>query len=331
MKKLLNLPMPVGWFQVMHSKDLAVGESKPLHFFDSDLVIFRTESGRASVLDAYCPHMGAHLGYGIHDSAGHGACVKGESIVCPFHHWKYDGDGVCTDIPYATNKPPKVARGEQVIKSWPTVEKNQCIYVWYHPEGIEPTYDVWDITEADANNGDWGDFHVFTWDLPTHMQEVGENAVDGAHFMYVHQTVDVPEVAYNEFDGHKRRGKFITRHDTPHGVFEGGIDTANLGPGLTQVRFTGFCEILLMANLTPVNKTECKAIYSFILPANQDKGMDKVGQAYIENICQQMEEDRIIWDHKTFLEKPMLCDGDGPFAKFRKWYGQFLVEADEAA
>ena len=81
-----------------------------------------------------------------------------------------------------------------------------------------------------------------------------------------------------------------------------------------------------MANLTPVNGTETKAFYSFILREGQGEAMERVGQAYIDNICQQMEEDSIIWRNKTFLGKPMLCDGDGPFAKFRKWYAQFLVE-----
>jgi hypothetical protein len=38
-----------------------------------------------------------------------------------------------------------------------------------------------------------------------------------------------------------------------------------------------------------------------------------------------MEEDMIIWAHKRYLEKPMLFDGDGPFAKMRRWYGQFLT------
>lgn len=326
MKKELDLPMPAGWFQVMYSADIGVGESKPLHFFDSDLVIFRGESGVVGVLDAYCPHMGAHLGYGIRDNAHHGSSVDGDSIVCPFHHWQYNSEGKCTGIPYAKNMPPKVARGEQVIKSWPTRELNQCIYVWFHPEEIEPTYDVWEVPEAQAENADWSDFHLRSWELPTHMQEIGENSVDAAHFKYVHGTVDVPETAYNEFNGHERSGKFVTRHETPRGVVEGGIETANLGPGLTTNRFTGFCEILLMANLTPVNGTETKAFYSFILREGQGEAMERVGQAYIDNICQQMEEDSIIWRNKTFLGKPMLCDGDGPFAKFRKWYAQFLVE-----
>ena len=51
-----------------------------------------------------------------------------------------------------------------------------------------------------------------------------------------------------------------------------------------------------------------------------------IAEAIVRNICQQMEEDRVIWDRKKYYEKPMLCDGDGPFAKFRKWYKQFLIE-----
>ena len=68
----VDLPMPSGWFHVLYSDELAVGQAKPLEYFSQELVAFRTESGQAKVVDAYCPHMGAHLGYGIRDQAGHG-------------------------------------------------------------------------------------------------------------------------------------------------------------------------------------------------------------------------------------------------------------------
>ena len=64
----IPLPMPWGWFHVLYSHELEVGESKPLFYFEQELVAFRTESGVAKVVDAYCPHMGAHLGYGIHEN-----------------------------------------------------------------------------------------------------------------------------------------------------------------------------------------------------------------------------------------------------------------------
>ncbi|MBW2403961.1 MAG: Rieske 2Fe-2S domain-containing protein [Deltaproteobacteria bacterium] len=55
---------PRGWFQVAYSDELEAGEVQPLKYFGVELVMFRTEDGEVSVLDAFCPHMGAHLGYG---------------------------------------------------------------------------------------------------------------------------------------------------------------------------------------------------------------------------------------------------------------------------
>ena len=54
---------------------------------------WRDEDGAAHVMDAYCPHMGAHLAVG--------GCVKGTRIVCPFHQWAFDAEGRNVDIPYA--------------------------------------------------------------------------------------------------------------------------------------------------------------------------------------------------------------------------------------
>ncbi|MDB9805262.1 Rieske 2Fe-2S domain-containing protein [Porticoccaceae bacterium] len=323
----VNLPIPTGWFQVLYSHEIEVGQAKPLEYFDQEMVVFRTESGQAKVVDAYCPHMGAHLGYGIRDQAGHGSAVVGESIVCPFHGWAYDGDGKCTSIPYAKNMPPKVARGEQVLGTWHVREINQCILVWYHPHGEAPTYEPLEIVEANANNADWGALDCYSWEINTHMQEVGENAVDSVHFLYVHGTKDIPDAEVMEFEGHTRRGLLRTRNPTPKGVIEGSIENQNIGPGLAVVRFSGIVDTVLLAHLTPVSANHTRAFYSFILKnSDAESGKSRIAEAIVRNICQQMEEDRIIWNRKKYYEKPMLCDGDGPFAKFRKWYKQFLIE-----
>ena len=48
----VDLPIPSGWFQVLYSNELEVGQAKPLEYFDQELVAFRTESGQAKVVDA---------------------------------------------------------------------------------------------------------------------------------------------------------------------------------------------------------------------------------------------------------------------------------------
>ncbi len=323
----IPLPMPYGWFHVAFSKDIGPGESKPVFYFDQDLVIFRTESGEAKVVDAYCPHMGAHLGYGIREQMGKGAQVIGDSIACPFHGWQFNGEGQCTHIPYATNMPPKIARGEPVLKAWRVREMNGSIIVWYHPQDIEPMFEPELVPELADHPEDWAEPIIHEWQIGTHMQEMGENAVDPAHFMFVHGTNDIPDAEVLDFDGHKRRGFLKTRQPTPRGEIEGSIENANVGPGLSVVRFKGLVETILVATVSPVTSEITRAHYAFYQRQEDVDGpKGKMGRALIANIHQQMEEDRVIWDRKKYFERPLLCDGDGPFAKFRRWYGQFLVE-----
>ena len=80
--KKTSLPIPFGWYAVAFSDELSIKEVKPLYFFAKDLVLYRTESGIPVLLDAFCPHLGAHL--------GHGGEVHGESIACPFHGWEFE-------------------------------------------------------------------------------------------------------------------------------------------------------------------------------------------------------------------------------------------------
>jgi phenylpropionate dioxygenase-like ring-hydroxylating dioxygenase large terminal subunit len=253
--------------------------------------------------------------------------VVGDSIVCPFHGWAYNGDGQCTDVPYANNPPPKIARGEQVIRPWPVRELNQVIFVWYHPDGIEPTFEPELIEEAATDNHDWGAFKIHTWDIDTHMQEIGENAVDPAHFLYVHGTQNIPTPDEMEFDGVLRTGRLVSKMATPRGEITGVIANRSTGPGQATVRFSGICETVLMANLTPVDQEHSKAFYAFIQKkVDGEEPVGGVADAIVADICKQMEEDSIIWAHKKYFAKPMLCDNDGPFAKFRKWYSQFYAQ-----
>ena len=56
--------IPVGWYTVATSEELRAGQVLPVKYFAEELILYRTESGEARLTDAYCPHMGAHLGAG---------------------------------------------------------------------------------------------------------------------------------------------------------------------------------------------------------------------------------------------------------------------------
>lgn len=321
-------PMPYGWFRVAFSDEIGAGKSKPIRFFNQDMVLFRTESGSVKVLDAYCPHMGAHLGYGIRDNMGEGGAVVGETIVCPFHGWRFNGAGVCEDIPYAKTIPPKI-QGKPCMTSWPVAEKNRIVWVWYHPQHMAPLYQVADIPESHPDNMEWTAFRTRRWIMPTAMQEIAENSVDFAHFIYVHGVKSSPEAEY-EYDGHRAHRVVKADMATPRGIVEGGIESWNNGPGQGWIRFTGICETLLLSCITPIDEENCEVTFSFLqkkVDGREPKG--GVQEAIIADISQQLDEDYVIWKHKVFRERPVLCDGDGPIAQFRKWYAQFYPTSSE--
>lgn len=331
MSKRYPMPMPIGWFHVSYSNELEPGTAKPIHYFGRDMVLFRTESGEVSCLDAFCPHMGAHLGYGIHEFQGKGGEVNGEDIVCPFHGWKFNGDGVCTDVPYAKNIPPKV-KDVQCLKKYHVVEANQCIWVWYHPdENVEPQWDIRVLPEAQADNDDWGDIMPHRRIIKTHIQDIAENGADPAHFRYVHGTAHIPDVGEAVFDGHERNVVLTSKLNTPKGQVDGRIEFASIGPGQAVTYFSGICDTVLMGNITHIDEDLVEVNFGFIQKkVNGEVPVGGVNAAIMADIKQQLEEDSPIWENKIYRPLPILCDGDGPIAKFRKWYAQFYIGWDES-
>jgi phenylpropionate dioxygenase-like ring-hydroxylating dioxygenase large terminal subunit len=113
--------VPFGWFCVGYPEDFPTGEPKALFYFDRHLVAWRDETGELHVQDPFCPHLGAHL--------GHGGKVEGCEIVCPFHGWKFDAEGVNTDIPYSERVNKK-----GTLRTYRVVERNDLCFAWYHPD-----------------------------------------------------------------------------------------------------------------------------------------------------------------------------------------------------
>ena len=317
------MPMPFGWFGIDWSDTLAVGESRAVRFFGQDLVLFRSESGKACVLEAYCPHLGAHLGFGIHENMDKGGGrIEGESIACPFHAWKFNGEGECTDVPYAKNMPPKV-QGKKCLKSFEVVETNQMIYVWYHPEGVAPMWEV--AVHEEANSPDWAPFDRKEWIVKSHNQEMAENAADPAHFRYVHGTASMPDWEIN-YDGPVARGLQRAKMTTPRGDVNGEIHTFSKGPGQGSTRFKGIAETFLLSSTVPVDENTVRILFGFSHPmVNGEPVKGGVNAAIVKDVCKQFEEDKPIWENKIYRALPVLCDGDGPIAKFRKWYTQFYA------
>jgi 3-ketosteroid 9alpha-monooxygenase subunit A len=307
-----------GWFQVAWSEKLARGAVRSLKVCGEDLVLFRTEDGQAKVLDAYCPHLGAHLGMG--------GKVEGDCITCPFHGWKFDGDGACASIPYTQKIPPKAK-----LKPWPVVERDGMIFVWRDSARRAPERELPVVREF--VRADWTPWSAYELTLRTRALDILENSVDSPHFSHVHANGPTrPEII--------RRGPVLELKQHTSAKLLGYSVNATLHYQLIEPGFhylhvnLPFTTALVVSSLVPVDEHHVVNRLSIAL-RRRGKGM--VAGAAARLLCmaiaRQMiatyEQDRPIWENKTFHSAPVLCAGDGPIPLLRQWYAQHAAEPAE--
>ncbi len=281
----------------------------PLSCLGRELVLFRTEDGGAHVLDAYCPHMGAHL--------GHGGRVQDGHLQCPFHGWRFNGQGSCVAIPHADKVPPGAK-----LDAWPVHELDGVILVHHAPEHSEPTWRVPALPEAHSE--DWVLFHKKQWRIRTHVQEISENIVDPVHFRYVHGTLSLPEAEFSS-EGHVFRIDSKVVQPTPRGPVNGRIQAEAHGAGYWAIRFTGITDVTFISAATPVGPEHVALRHTFFARMPPEVGAThNVGRALVTEIIRQVEEDIPIWENKIYRTRPLLSAGDRSIPAFRHWSRQFL-------
>lgn len=306
---------PRGWFVVGWQDDLGPGDVKPMKYFGQDLVAFRGEDGGVRIFDAFCPHLGAHLGVG-------GTVVE-NSIRCPFHAWRFGEGGSCVEVPYAKRIPPKAR-----VRAWTVREKNGLIFVWHDPKGGEPDWEIPDIAECD--DPEWTPWTHHIMEIKTHPREIVENVADKAHFPRVHGThVDTFE---NEFDGHRaiQRTSGIA-YPRGGGKDEFTLTATYYGPAYQVTEMESLMPNKLVNAHTPIDEGRLHLRFGVMLKkmASEAK-MAGFAEQYVNNLEVGFGEDVQIWENKQWRDRPMLCDGDGAIGKLRKWYAQFY-ETEAAA
>ena len=305
-------PIPFGWFQVAYPAEVPPGTVLPRYYFGRDLVLWRDEDGELHLQDAFCPHLGAHL--------GHGGRVEGRELECPFHGWRFDGDGRNTCIPYSSRTNARAR-----IRSYPVIERNGLVMAWYHPHDEPPAWDIPAVPECTSD--EFSDMVTRDYTIAAAWQEMAENGVDSAHFRYVHSTDTVPEVERYETDGPRSIMRSAQKFVTPRGVVDARIDVDTHGPGFAVTRFSGIVDTTLIGCNTPIDDRHCHLRFNFMVRKLGDEATtSSVGDAFVAEIDRQVIEDRPIWEHKAYLPRPALADTDGPFMAFRRWASQFYAE-----
>ena len=209
------------------------------------------------------------------------------------------------------------------------------IWAWYHPNRIAPTYEVEQLPEFSSD--DWLPIQRFQWKINVTLQETAENPVDAAHFIYVHNAVDMPR-GETVFEGIRRSSQFDINvpklnddgsFDAEGGMGQVHLRTVSIGTGMGFNRFTGQVNATLLGTPTPIDDQSMELTFAFTQPKNLNAGQKMLADMAVAEICRQVEGDIPIWENKVYLESPTLCDGDGPIHQYRKWFRQFYAELND--
>ena len=120
------------WFPVALATDLTDGQVLGRDFLGTRVILYRDAARRVRVQSAYCPHLGADLSVG--------ALVDGH-VRCAYHHWRFDCEGRCVDIPTGDRIPPRAR-----IWTYPSAEAWGLIWAF---NGQTPSFPVPRIPDAE--------------------------------------------------------------------------------------------------------------------------------------------------------------------------------------
>jgi cholesterol 7-desaturase len=313
------LPYPSGWFCLALSREVPAGAVVNRRFMGRHVVLYRTRGGVLRAVDAYCPHLGAHLGAG--------GKVDGEHLVCPFHRFAFDVEGSCVKVPGGV--PPRATLAQFTVR-----ERGKIIYVWHGHDDEPPAWEPSELPDDKfAPAASWSML------LASHPQEVMESFADYQHQPIVHK-VSLREVAPPVDEGPLLRLSFsatimlsvrLASVTVEQGVVLSGPGLASGKVMLHQVGMT--LGTLLMA--TPVGPWQTHLRVVAMTEAASRTGTPGLrkaasmswsavaGQALVRTVAHMMVQDARIWNWKRYEPCPRLAPGESAIGHYRRWVRQF--------
>jgi 3-ketosteroid 9alpha-monooxygenase subunit A len=326
-----------GWYALGPASMFKDGKPHAAEAFGNKLVVFQGEDGHLNVLNAFCLHMGGDLSDGR---------VVGNTVACPFHDWRWAGDGQCVAVPYS-KRIPQGAR----TRAWITREVNKHLLVWHDAEGNPPDIEVPRIegTYSDEWSDDWAWCDAI---VENHPRELIDNLADMAHFFYVHGERKGGQPGYFKcvFDEHVATQYLESGSDDVEPTYvrdvpylgdpekiDGYLRSESTwnGPAYSvDYLWWRFPEIgvlfsVLFLSILPIEPGKFRLGMGVLTKKRPDLSEEANHVRHMNNfemLKGATFQDVRIWQRKARIDNPLLSDGDGPVYRLRTWYDQFYVD-----
>jgi phenylpropionate dioxygenase-like ring-hydroxylating dioxygenase large terminal subunit len=172
------------WYPLSPVEDLDPKRPTAVTILGIQLVIWKPSSSETyRVFLDQCPHRLAPLSEGRVDE-------KTGNLMCSYHGWQFDQQGICTSIPQADN-PQLVAKNQQNLcaLALPSCQENDLLWVWPDAKSAKlATATPLPLSpQVDATKG-------FVWssfvrDLEYDWQTLVENVADPSHVPFAHHGI----------------------------------------------------------------------------------------------------------------------------------------------
>ena len=166
------------WYPIARATEVTADKPLKVQLLGLPFVAFRDQDGAAHVLADTCVHRGGSLGAGL---------VKDNCVVCPYHGWRFAGDGKCVLVPSlgAETKPPPRAK----VDSYPVQERYGIVFAFLGDLPAEERPPLYDI--AEFGTPEWKS-HLYVLDLAAYYERSMENGLDPIHNEFVHPLQGAP-------------------------------------------------------------------------------------------------------------------------------------------
>ena len=325
-------PFPEGWYFIGHRKSIERAKLIEKTWMGEEIVAWADGEGRICVADAFCPHLGSHMGPTT------GGLVRDGCLVCPFHGFEFDTTGQCVATPNAP--PPKAAK----LKLYETREILGMIFAWWGSGGRAPQ---WHLPDEPPTGAEWTGLRSTILRFRGHPQETTENSVDVEHLEYTHGYHDVEPTDFS-VDGAYLKSCFDFKAVRR---ILGLVDIHSEVSVITHVHGVGYSFVEIHEKLVGIKSrmwvltTPVDGEFVELTMVNQVREVRKPGRFIsglgflpvplrhrLLNVFILREERRfvlqdiVIWDRKRYRSPPRLCRTDGPIGKYRRHCRQFYPD-----
>ena len=160
------------WIPAMLGSELPADDCPPVRvkLLGEPMIAFRDSEGRYGLMEEFCAHRRVSLWFGRNEEGG---------LRCPYHGWKYDVTGQCTEIP---SEPDDSKYCESIkLQAYPLIKVGEVLWTYMGVEENRPPEPTWEFaTVTPEQTVTTKRFQECNW-----LQAL-EGGIDSSHVSFLH-------------------------------------------------------------------------------------------------------------------------------------------------